>query len=102
MTDATELHLRSNEVPALQCQQEEAGVVISSEDIDVFIIPLAFHDKIGASLFQKCATRIRTRVVDIRTVASTLGIDVCRALVGMHSQAVTLLVFLQGKGSQMP
>lgn len=92
----------SNEVPALQCQQEEADgrlllhaahaaeegcqdVVICSEDTDVFIVSLAFHDKIGASLFQECGTRTRTRVVDIRKVASTLGIDVCRALVGMHA-----------------
>ena len=28
------------------------------------LLALAFHDKIGASLFQKCGTR--TRIVDIR------------------------------------
>ena len=92
----------SNEVQALQCQQEEAdgrlllhaahaaeegyeGVVVCSEDTDVFIMALAFHDKIGSSLFQKFGTRTRTRVADIRKVAATLGIDVCRALIGMHS-----------------
>ena len=57
----------SVEVPALQCHQEEAdgrllfhaiyaaregyqAVVICSEDTDVFIMSLAFHDKIGAPL----------------------------------------------------
>ena len=92
----------SNEVQALQCQQEEAdgrlllqtahafeegneGVVVCSEDTDVFIMALAFHDKIEASLFQKCGTKTRTRVIDIRKVAGTLGIDICRALIGMHS-----------------
>ena len=92
----------SNEVAALLCQQEEAdgrlllhgahaseegysGVLICSEDTDVFIMALAFHDKITASLFQKCGTRNRARVVDIRKVAATLGIDACRALVGLHS-----------------
>lgn len=46
---------------------------------------LAFHDRIGASLFQKSGTRTRTKVADIRKVAATLGIDVCGALIGMHS-----------------
>ena len=92
----------SEEVPALQCKQEEAdgrlllhavhaagegyqSVVICSEDTDVFILSLAFHDKIGASLFQKCGTRTRTRVIDIRRVAATIGIDACRSLIGMHA-----------------
>ena len=89
-------------MPALQCHQEEAdgrllfhaihaaregyqAVVIYSEDTDVFIMSLAFHDKIGASLFQKCGTKARRRVVDITKVAATFGIDVCRALVGVHA-----------------
>jgi len=36
-------------------------------------------------LFQKSGTRTRTIVDDMRKVAVTLGIDVCRALIGMHS-----------------
>ena len=57
----------SVEVPALQCHQEETdgrlllhaahaaregyqGVVICAEDTDVFILSLAFQDKIGAPL----------------------------------------------------
>ena len=92
----------SVEVPALQCHQEEAdgrllfhathaaregyqAVVICSEDTDVFIMSLAFHVKIEASLFQKCGTKARRRVVDITKVAATVGIDVCRALVGVHA-----------------
>ena len=92
----------SVEVPALQCHQEEAdgrllfhaihadregyqAAVICSEDTDIFIMSLAFHDKIGASLFQKCGTKARRRVVDITKVAATVGIDVCRALVGVHA-----------------
>ena len=46
---------------------------------------LAFHDKMGASLFQKCGARTRTRIIDIRKVPATLSINVCRALIGMHS-----------------
>ena len=59
--------------------------MICSEDTDVFIVSLALHDKIGASLFQKCGTKARRRVVDITKVAATVGIDVCRALVGVHA-----------------
>ena len=46
---------------------------------------LAFHDKIGSPLFHKCGTETRTRVVDIRKVAATVGIDVCRAVIGIHA-----------------
>ena len=46
---------------------------------------LAFHDKIRASLFQKCGTKTRRKVVDISKVAATVGMGVCRVLVGMHA-----------------
>ena len=92
----------STEVSDLQCCQEEAdgrllvhamhaaregyqAIVICSEDTDVFIMSLAFHDKIGASLFQMCGTKTRRRVVDISKVAATVGMGVCRALVGLHA-----------------
>ena len=49
-------------------------MVICSEDTDVFIMSL-----------EKCGTKARRRVVDIPKVAATVGIDVCRALVGVHA-----------------
>ena len=61
------------------------SVVISSEDTDVFVLLLAFSSSIDASLFQKCGTRTRTRLVDISKVVAAVGEDVCRALVGLHS-----------------
>ena len=42
------------------------AVVTCSEDTDVFIILLAFHDAIGVPLFQKCGTKVRKRVIDIK------------------------------------
>ena len=92
----------NNECPSLQCSQEEAdgrlllhaahaakegyeAVVICSEDSDVFIMALAFHDKIGVPLFQKCGTKTRKRVIDIRRVASSVWLCVCRALIGLHA-----------------
>ena len=102
----------SVEVPALRCHQEEADgrllfhathVVISSEDTDVLIMSLAFHDKIGASLFQECGTKARRKVVDIKKVAATVGIDVCRALVGVHAYTGCDTVgAFAGKGKQRP
>ena len=92
----------SEEVEALHCIQEEADgrllfhashaasegyqvVVICSEDTDVFIMSLAFQDRIGAQLFQKCGTRTRKRIVDIQKIADAIGADVCRGLIGMHA-----------------
>ncbi|CAM4730908.1 unnamed protein product [Leuciscus chuanchicus] len=46
---------------------------------------LAFCDKIEAPLFLKCGTRTRTRLVAIRKVAATVGMDTCRALIGLHA-----------------
>ncbi len=52
------------------------AVVICSEDTDVFIMSLAFHDMIGASPFQfrSVGTKTRRRIVDISKVAATVGI----------------------------
>jgi len=45
-------------------------VVICSEDTDVFIMLLAFHNAIGVPLFQICGTKIRKRVIDVKEVGS--------------------------------
>ena len=108
----------SEEVPSLRCYQEEADgclllhathaaqegyetVVICSEDTDIFIMSLAFHDRIGVSLSQKCGTKAQRKITDISKVATTVGMDVCRALIGMHAiLAVTLSVLLLAKGRQ--
>ena len=92
----------SEAVPALHCKQEKAdgrllfyaahaandgyqSVIVCSDDTDVFIMYLGFHDKIGSPLFQKCGTTAKKRIVDISMVAATVGIDGCRALIGMHA-----------------
>ena len=92
----------SEEVPTLKSQQEEAdgrlllhashaanegfnSVLICSEDTDVFIMSLAFSTEIGASLFMKSGTRMRTEVVDITKVAASLGPEVCKGVLGMHA-----------------
>lgn len=91
----------SEEMSSLQCQREADGrlllhadhatreeyqsAVICSADTDIFVIYLAFCDKIESQLFQKCVTRTHRRIVDIWKVAATLGIKVCGALIGLHA-----------------
>ena len=55
---------------------------------DVFIMSSAFCDKIKALLFQKCDTRTRTRLAHIRKISATVGMEVCRALIGLHAYTV--------------
>ncbi len=60
---------------------------------------LTYCDNIGVSLFQKCGTRTRTRLVDIVKVAASVCIDVCRALIGMHAYiGCDIVSALAGKG----
>ena len=60
---------------------------------------LAYCDKIGVSLFQKCGNKTRTRLVDIVKVAASVDIDVCRALIGMHAYTgCDTVSALAGKG----
>lgn len=92
----------SEEVPALQCKQEEAdgrlllhashaskegytSVMICSEDTDVFIMSVAFASEIPSSLFIKCGSKNRTKVIDVNRVANVCGSDVCKAVIGMHA-----------------
>ena len=92
----------TEQVHGLSTQQEEAdgclllhaahavaegysAIVICSEDTDVFILCLAFSERLNVPLFQKCGTQSRTRLVDITSVSSALGSDVCKALLGVHS-----------------
>ncbi|KAL9956571.1 hypothetical protein ACROYT_G038064 [Oculina patagonica] len=72
----------SEEVQALQCKQEEAAgrlllhashaskegytsVMICSEDTDVFIMSVAVASEIASSLFIKCGSRNRTKIIDV-------------------------------------
>ena len=105
----------SVEVPALQCHQEEAdgqlllhavhaareceAVVICSEDTDVFIMCLAFHDKVGAPLFQKCEKKPGEELLISRKLLLLLVLMSAEpSLACMHTLAVIQSVLLQAKG----
>ena len=61
------------------------AVVVKSEDTDVFVLHLAFSSSTDVSLFQKCGTQTRPRLIHISKLVATIGEDVCQALVGLHS-----------------
>lgn len=61
------------------------SVVINSDDTDVFIMCLAFDADIEATLFIKCGTRARAKILDVGKIAKSIGSNVCRALIGMHA-----------------
>lgn len=66
-------------------QEGYEAVVINSEDTDVFILLTAFSNSIDASLFQKCGSQTRTKLIDIDKIATALGQSLCRAIIGLHS-----------------
>ena len=61
------------------------AVVICSEDTGVFMLSLAFHNKMGVPLLQKYDTKTSKKLTDIRKVAATLVIDACRVLIVMQA-----------------
>ena len=63
------------------------AVVIHGEDTDFFIMSLALHEKTGASMLHKCGTKTRQCfvVVEISKVTATVGMGVCRALIGWQA-----------------
>ena len=109
------------EVPALQCHQEEAdgkrllfhanhaaregyqAVVIFAEDTDVFVLSLAFHDRIGVPLYQKCGNKTHSRIANITEVAAKIHTSACQALlIGMHAfTGCDTVSALAGRGKAM-
>ena len=59
------------------------AVLICAEEADVFVLYLAFHDRIGVPLHQKCGNKARSKIVDITEVAAKIGTSACQALLGM-------------------
>jgi len=62
-----------------------SAVIICSEDTDVFVLCLSFSEQIGVPPFQRCGTQTRTRLIDIGTLCSAIGPNVCTALIGLHT-----------------
>ena len=92
----------SNDVPELQCCQEEADtrlflhakhasdagstvVIVRSPDTDVAVTDCFLASQITAQLLLHTGTKHRRRYISLSAVAERLGTDVCRALPGFHA-----------------
>ena len=64
---------------------EFPSVIIAAEDTYVFILCLAFQNVIGCKMFIRCGSSSRLRLIDVKKLASALGVDVCKALIGFHA-----------------
>ena len=61
------------------------AIVISSEDTDVRILRLAFSNDVKVPLFHRCVSQQMARYIDIGKIASAIGLQVCKALLGLHA-----------------
>ena len=71
----------------LHAKQPSAGheaVIIVSEDTDVVVLCLAFQNDI-ANVYIRCGTKTRSRYIDIKKIATSLGANICTGLIGLHS-----------------
>ena len=60
-------------------------LLIVSDDIDMFLLSLAFQGDIPISICIKTGTRVRVQYVNTSLVAASLGAEVCKAIVGLHA-----------------
>ncbi len=59
------------------------STMIISDDTDVFLLCLAFH-QIG-QIYIQCGTKNSLRIVNITALGQALGQHVCKALIGLHA-----------------
>ena len=60
-------------------------IIIKSSDTDVELLACYFQEHISADIFLLSGTRSRARVINITQVCEQLGVEVCRALPGLHA-----------------
>ena len=60
-------------------------ILIKSSDTDVEVLACYFRENITADIFLLSGTRSRARVIPVSQVCEQLGVEVCRALPGLHA-----------------
>ena len=68
---------------ALDADKTYPVVTISANDTDVFILCLAFASYFSSLMLKSGTTKVE--IIDVKCIASSLGFEVCRALVSMHA-----------------
>ena len=61
------------------------SIVITADDTDVLTFSICLSKKLACPLYQKSGTENQTWYINICKLASSLGEDVCQALVGLHT-----------------
>ena len=60
-------------------------ILIKSSDTDAEVLACYFRENITADIFLFSGTRSRARVIPVSQVCEQLGVEVCRALPGLHA-----------------
>ena len=60
-------------------------ILIKSSDTDVEVLACYFREYISADIFLLSGKRSRARVITVTQVCEQLGVEVCRALPGLHA-----------------
>ena len=112
--------LQSTPIPELRCSQEEADtrmflhakhaaehgyrdIIIRSSDTDVEVLALYYQQKIDGRLLVVRGLRSKNtlRVIDVKSMASKWGPDVCNSLLGVHAlTGCDSISSFYGKGKQ--
>ena len=61
------------------------AIIISSKHTDVRMLCISFAHAIPVPIFQQCVLQHHARYINISKIASALGEDVCKALLGLHA-----------------
>ncbi len=65
-------------------EQKYQSIMISSMDTDVRILCIAFCKDMSDNIYRS-GTDARTTFGDICAATATLGVNICRSLIGLHS-----------------
>ena len=89
------------DVPELFSDQEEADtrillhtkhaydegcseILLASEDTDVHVLGISLSTEISATIFQKCGTKNKSRIINLSFIKDVLSVDVDLSLPGLH------------------
>ena len=87
--EEADTHLLLHEMHAATAHVK--AIIISSEDTDVRILCISFAPAIPVPIFQRCLSQHHSRYIDMSKIASALGEDVCKALLGLQPLQVVIV-----------
>lgn len=58
---------------------------LSSQKTHVFVLLLSFCRAMNTTIWQKCGSSTRTKLIDIKKITTVLGEDTCRSPISVHA-----------------